>query len=136
MKTKELAFSSISQTFQKAKGQLISQRELIFYGRTHIYICFVEVFLGNYRVPVDHKCESLFYVRDLEKSSVERRNCITICSEISRGTKASGETNMLRILRYWFATGFSVNETLSFHEKCQIQSYLLNLGNQTLRLKR
>ena len=55
MKTKELAFSSISQTFQKAKGQLISQRELIFYGRTHIYICFVEVFLGNYRLPVDHK---------------------------------------------------------------------------------
>ena len=136
MKTKELAFSSISQTFQKAKGQLISQRELIFYGRTHIYICFVQVFLGNYRLPVDHKWESFFYVWDLEKSSVELKECLTNCAEISRATKASREINMLRILRYWFATSFSVNETLSFHEKCQIQSYLLNLGNETLRLKR
>ena len=35
---KELSFSSIFKTFQKAKGQLISKAELIFEDPTHIYL--------------------------------------------------------------------------------------------------
>ena len=48
-----------------------------------------------------------FYVWDLEKYSVEDMECLWNCAEISRGSKISGGTNILRNLRHWLPTGFS-----------------------------
>ena len=70
------------------------------------YICLVEVLLVNYRLSLDHKCQNLFYVWDLEKHSVEHKWCLSNCVHISRVTKISGATNILRASRYWFPTGF------------------------------
>ena len=40
------------------------------------------------------------------KYSVEHKDCLPNCAEISRGNKISGGTNILRTLKYWFPTGF------------------------------
>ena len=66
----------------------------------------MQAFHGNYRLSLDHKCEKLFYIWDLEKYSVEHKECVSNCVEISRGTKISRGTNILRTLGLWFPTGF------------------------------
>ena len=59
--------------------------------------------------------KNLFYEWDLENYSVEHKQCLSNCAEISRGTKISGGTNILRTLDIGFPLAFSVNETLSLH---------------------
>ena len=66
----------------------------------------MQAFLRNYRLSKDHKCQNLFYGWDVEKYSVQHKECLSNCEEISRGTQISGGTNFLRALRYWFPTGF------------------------------
>ena len=59
---------------------------------------------------------------ELEKYSVEHKECLSNYAEVSTGSKISARTNILRTLRYCFPTSFFlVHETLSFHEKCQNQ---------------
>ena len=49
----------------------------------------MQIFLGSYRLSLDHKWKNFFYVWELEKSSVEHEDCVSNCEEISRGTKIS-----------------------------------------------
>ena len=106
LKIKEFYSSNISKTFQKSKAQPISKRELIFEDLTHIYISFVQVFLGNYRLSLDHKWKNLHYAWQLEKYSVEHKESFSNCAETSRETKISGGTNILRTSGYCFPTGY------------------------------
>ena len=48
---------------------------------------------------MDQKYQNLYYVCDLEKYSVEDQESFLNCAEISRGTKISGGSNILRSLR-------------------------------------
>ena len=66
----------------------------------------MQVFLGNYILPLNHKCQNIFYVWGIEKYSVAHKESLSNCAEIYGGTKMSGGTNNLRTLRYWFPTGF------------------------------
>ena len=53
-----------------------------------------------------HKWKNFFFIRDLEKSLVEHKEWFSNGAELSRGTKISGGTNILRTSGYWFPTGF------------------------------
>ena len=90
---------------------------------------FCTSFSGKLQIVTGSSMIKPFYIRDLESSSVEHRECFSNCSEIFRITKVSGGINILKMSGYWFPTGFSVNETLSFYKKCQNQSSVRYLGN-------
>ena len=62
--------------------------------------------MENYRLLLTHKRQNIFHVWNLEKYSVEHKECRSNCAEISGGTKISGETNILRTSRYWIPTGY------------------------------
>ena len=47
-----------------------------------------------------------FDVWGLERYSVEHRECLSNCAQISSWTKISGGTNILWTLGLWFPTGF------------------------------
>ena len=55
--------------------------------------------MENYRLLLTHKRQNIFHVWNLEKYSVEHKECRSNCAEISGGTKISGETNILRTSR-------------------------------------
>ena len=61
----------------------------------------MQVFLGNYRLSIDHKWKNPFYIKDLEKSSVELKECLSSYAEISIETKIAGGTNILRTSGNW-----------------------------------
>ena len=68
LKIKQFYFSSTSKTVQRMQGTTN------MWDGTNILridICFLQVFLENYRLSMDHKCQNLSDVRDLEKNSVE-----------------------------------------------------------------
>ena len=44
--------------------------------------------------------ENLFYVWELEKDSVEHKECLSVFAEISMGSKISVGTNILRTSGY------------------------------------
>ena len=50
------------------------------------------------------KWKNIFYVWKLEKYSVKHKECLSNCVEISRGSKISARSNILRTLRYSFPT--------------------------------
>ena len=75
----------------------------------YIYIYtffFVKVSLRSYRLSLDHQWKNLFYVCELEKDSVEHREYLSNFAEISRGSKISARTNLLRTLTFWLTTRF------------------------------
>ena len=57
-------------------------------------------------MSLDHKWKNIFYVWELEKYSVEHKECLSNYAEVSTGSKISARTNILRTLRYCFPTSF------------------------------
>ena len=64
-----------------------------------------------------------------ENWSAEHKEVLSNFVDIARGTKISGETNILRTLDIGFPLAFSVNETLSFHNKFKNQPCVGDLQN-------
>ena len=56
-----------------------------------IYICFIQVFLGNYRLQLDHKWKNFFDVFDRGKYSVEHRSVSQIVQKFPGELKSQGE---------------------------------------------
>ena len=106
LKIKHLYFSSSSKTVQKMEGTTdILEGTNILKSYTYIFVLckfFWKITDCNWMINV----KNLFYVWDLENYSVEHKQCLSNCAEISRGTKISGRTNILRTSGYWFPTGF------------------------------
>ena len=57
----------------------------------HIYICFVEVFLGNYRLSLDQKWEIIFDVWDLENIQLNIRITSQIVQKFAGELKSQGK---------------------------------------------
>ena len=80
------------------------------------------------------KGKTFFIYGIWKKLQLNIRSGSQIEPKFSRGTKMSERTSILKTSGYWFPTGFLVKENLFFHEKCENQSPVSDLGNSTLSL--
>ena len=107
--------------------------------QTYLYIWFVQIFLENYRLSLAHKCQNHFYVWDLENYSVDHKQCLSNCAEISRGTEVSGGANIPRTSTYWFPTCFfrkrNTVSALEVPNHYCVWSWILNTFTQAVVLK-
>ena len=55
---------------------------------------------------MDNQWKNLFDEWNIEKFYVKHNDCISNCAEISRRSKNSAGTNILKTLGYWLLTAF------------------------------
>ena len=131
LKLKSCAWA-VFLNFSKIQGTThIKERTNILRSYTYVYIfdlCKLFWEITDCHWIINRK--NLFYGWYHEKYSFEHQECLLTCAKISRRTKISGGTNILRTLRYWFPTAFFGKLNIVFPWK--VPKLVLRMGSWKL----